>query len=123
MDLKQYEIDRHYIEAFKNTLDFSGRATRNQFWAFFAGHLVIIIALGVVGGMLKLGFLAGLYSLLASVTLIAIGIRRLHDIGKGAIWVLLGLVPLANLYLLYLYTQPSDGDNAYGPAAAPRPQA
>ena len=38
---------------------------------------------------------------------IALGVRRLHDIGRKGTWLLLGLVPFGNLVLLYWLVQPS----------------
>ena len=39
--------------------------------------------------------------------LITLGVRRLQDIGRKGIWLLLGLVPVATLVLLYWVVQPS----------------
>ena len=47
---------------------------------------------------------------------LAVAIRRLHDTGRSARWLLIQFVPFGGLYLLYLYVQPSSGEaNAYGP--------
>ena len=48
---------------------------------------------------------------------LAVGARRLHDIGKSGWWQLVNLIPLIGLILLLYWTvQPSEGDNTYGPA-------
>ncbi|WP_077331066.1 DUF805 domain-containing protein [Hydrogenophaga sp. A37] len=36
--------------------------------------------------------------------------------GRSGWWVLVGLVPLVGLVMIYWAVQPSDGDNAFGPA-------
>ncbi|MEZ5701452.1 MAG: DUF805 domain-containing protein [Burkholderiaceae bacterium] len=47
---------------------------------------------------------------------IAMGARRLHDIGKSGWWQLLGLIPLLGwLVLLYWAVHPSEDDNDFGP--------
>ena len=47
---------------------------------------------------------------------IAVGIRRLHDIGKSGWWYLLILLPLVNLVLIYFFILDSQpGENQYGP--------
>ena len=47
---------------------------------------------------------------------LAVAIRRLHDTGRSAWYLLFSLVPFGGLYLLYVYVQPSSGEaNAYGP--------
>lgn len=47
---------------------------------------------------------------------IAVGVRRLHDIGKSGWWLLLALIPIVNLVLIYFYILDSQaGTNEYGP--------
>lgn len=46
---------------------------------------------------------------------ISVTIRRLHDIGKSGWWVLLCLIPVVNIYLLYLLMRRGDKlENRYG---------
>ena len=50
---------------------------------------------------------------------IALGVRRLHDIGRKGTWLLLGLVPFGNLVLLYWLVQPSSVEtNEWGDSGA-----
>ena len=49
---------------------------------------------------------------------IALGVRRLHDIGKSGLWYLLILVPLVGPVILLIWFCPTVGTmarNAYGP--------
>ena len=55
------------------------------------------------GGILQMIFALGVL-----IPSIAIGIRRLHDIGKSGWWLLLALIPiLGGLVLIYFFVQKS----------------
>jgi uncharacterized membrane protein YhaH (DUF805 family) len=68
--------------------DFSGRASRSEFWCFFffviVAQAVARIADGMFGGGSYLpGPVAGLTGLLLIVPQIAVAVRRLHDLGRS----------------------------------------
>jgi uncharacterized membrane protein YhaH (DUF805 family) len=95
---------------FGKYVDFSGRASRSEYWWFVLAYVIVAIVAGfihqVVYGLVILAFL---------LPLLAAGARRLHDIGKSGWWLLLGLIPLVNLVLLYFSVQPSQPEsNEYG---------
>jgi uncharacterized membrane protein YhaH (DUF805 family) len=97
--------------------NFNGRAARPEFWWFFLFQVAIYFVASLVHGLLYL--LAFLALLLPSV---AVGVRRMHDIGKSGWFLLLGLIPFVGLVLLYFAAQPGQpGDNAYGPQPAGAP--
>ena len=97
---------------FTKYADFSGRAGRPEFWWFFLFQVGVYFVASMVHGLLYL--LAFLALLLPG---IAVGVRRMHDIGKSGWWLLLGLIPIVGLVLLYFAAQPSQaGSNAYGPS-------
>ncbi|WP_083760387.1 DUF805 domain-containing protein [Sulfurovum sp. NBC37-1] len=49
-----------------------------------------------------------IFALALLIPSIAIGVRRLHDIGKSGWWLLLGLIPiLGGLVLIYFFVQKS----------------
>lgn len=120
---------RHYA-------DFSGRARRREFWSWFLFvwamlfllmYLDAVLGLGgsatgyatgtSIGFSLTGGLLTALFALAMLVPSLAVGARRLHDVGKSGWLLLLNLVPLFGwAYLLYLYVQPgTTGANAHGP--------
>ena len=95
---------------FAKYVDFSGRASRSEYWWFVLAYVIVAVVAGliheVVYGLVILAFL---------LPLLAAGARRLHDIGKSGWWLLLGLIPLVNLVLLYFTVQPSQPEsNEYG---------
>lgn len=99
--------------------DFNGRARRKEYWMFtliVIGGLIaieivalILAAISSVLGMIILGLL-GLALLALLVPMIAVGIRRMHDVGKSG-WYL--LIPIYSLILAI--TEGEKGDNQYGP--------
>jgi uncharacterized membrane protein YhaH (DUF805 family) len=111
---------------FRKYAEFSGRARRAELWWFALFTFVASLILGFVdsaifgmgrgmgGGFQPLGTLFSLAVLLPS---LAVGARRLHDIGRSGWWLLIGLVPIIGiLVLIWWYIQPGDvGPNQYGP--------
>ncbi|MBI4289937.1 MAG: DUF805 domain-containing protein [Betaproteobacteria bacterium] len=94
---------------------FDGRAGRPEYWWFFLFSFLVQMA----GGMVSQA-LAGLLSLALLLPILAVGARRLHDIGRSGWWLLVGLIPLIGwLVLLYWFIQRgAEGVNAYGDAPA-----
>ncbi|HVN31107.1 MAG TPA: DUF805 domain-containing protein [Thermoanaerobaculaceae bacterium] len=101
-----------YFEALQKYAVFSGRARRREFWGFLVvsflmSFLLIFIdwvAVNYSGMPIKTGLLFQLYAAASFFPLLAVTVRRLHDVGKpgwfmwfspGAIW------PLA--FVLYTY--------------------
>jgi uncharacterized membrane protein YhaH (DUF805 family) len=73
--------------------------------------------LGLDRAGLPSGLLAGVYSLVALLPSISLGVRRLHDRAMSGGWWLIALVPLVGpIVLLILMAFPgTPGDNIYGP--------
>ncbi len=98
---------------FTKYVGFEGRAGRSEYWWWVLFVVVVSVLLGVVGAEM----LGGVFSLATLLPSLAVGARRLHDIGKSGWWQLLGFIPLIGwLVLIYWGVQPGEGDNAHGPA-------
>jgi uncharacterized membrane protein YhaH (DUF805 family) len=113
-----------YVLAFKRWLDFKGRSRRSEYWYFTLVNLIIAIvlimieqAIGIGGGDSGNGPISSLYTLVVLVPGLAVSFRRMHDIGKSAWWLLIGLIPLLGFIVIIVWFigagQP--GRNAYGP--------
>lgn len=88
---------------------FSGRASRPEFWWFLLFQFLVSVAATVVSE--KFGSLVNLALLLPA---LAVGTRRLHDIGRSGWWQLLMLTGIGLLVLIYWWVQPTDaGTNEY----------
>lgn len=75
--------------------EFNGRATRPEFWWF--ALFVLLVTSGLTYASEALGSMFLVATLLP---LLAVGARRLHDIGRSAWWLLYLLVPVGGLVLL-----------------------
>ena len=86
---------------------FSGRANKSEYWFWYLFNLILCFIPGV-----NLVAMIGLL-----IPNIAVAVRRLHDIGKSGVWVLISLIPLAGaVWLIVLLCQDSvEGENEYGP--------
>lgn len=97
---------------FSNYVGFSGRAPRSAYWYW----VLFVVLASIVLSMISQD-LSGIFSLAVLLPGIAVGTRRLHDIGKSGWWQLLGLIPVIGwLVLIYWAVQPSEGDNSFGSA-------
>ena len=91
--------------------DFQGRSRRSEYWWVY---LFNAIAAAVIGAILP--DIAWIWSLVTLVPGIALGIRRMHDIGKSGWWLFISLVPLAGPIILLIYMCRDSGpDNQWGP--------
>ena len=108
------QIMKYYIHCFKNYAKFSGRASRTEYWYFVLFNTLISLIPTVLviqsGGRLdELMVVSYLYSLVAFLPGLAVGVRRMHDVGKSG-WFI--LIPLYNLILAL--TKGDEGTNEFG---------
>ncbi len=111
-------FSKYFIDPIKNHyLDFGGRATRTQYWAFVGWNILVnfVFTLAMVLGGQVADFLAtlvtlvfGLFYLAIFLPSLAIGARRLRDGGFSPWLLLVGFVPfVGGLILLVLFLLPS----------------
>jgi len=106
----------HFLDAFKKYADFSGRATRQQYWMFVLFYLIIYIALSVIDAVLQVFVLGLIFSLALFIPSISIAARRLHDTGRTGWWQLIYLIPLIGVIVMIVFlVQDSHDENQYGP--------
>lgn len=101
---------------FENYANFSGRARRREYWMFALLNFIITVILLIVDevsglsfGKVQMGILRSVYSLAVIIPSIAVGVRRMHDVGKSG-WYL--LIPIYSLVLAC--TEGDKGTNEYG---------
>ena len=112
-----------YVQALRKYAVFSGRARRKEYWFFVLFNLLIIAGLtlidtfvGTYDAAREVGLLSGLYNLGMILPSLAVKTRRLHDSGRTAWWLLIGLVPVigAIVLLVFFVLDSQSGDNIYG---------
>lgn len=103
-------IIKYFVLAFKKFSDFKGRANKSEFWWFFLASMIVSVILGLVSHQLS-----GIYGLVSMIPGLALGARRLHDIGKSGWMQLVVLIPIAGIiWLVILFVKKSAPKNEYG---------
>lgn len=119
-----------YLEVLKKYAVFEGRAHRTEFWMFVLVSLIIGLVLTIVDVSIGTygdygGLLNGIYSLAILVPSIAVGARRLHDIGRTGWWQLLALIPVIGTIILIVWWakagEPAPNEWGRNPWDGPQP--
>lgn len=116
-----------FLEALtKRYAQFSGRASRREFWGFtlfatgavvailFVAWIMLEINEGLVG--IVLFYLDWIFAIALVIPHLSVGVRRLHDIGKSGWLYLISVIPLIGpIWLIVLCCQASvNEDNQWG---------
>lgn len=81
-----------YLKCLKQYADFSGRARRKEFWMFVLLNIIFSIAIEIIDDVLgsivaKKGYGSGMFNYIYAfamfIPVLAVTVRRLHDIGKS----------------------------------------
>ena len=95
---------------FKNYTNFRTRSRRSEYWWIWVFCTVVS---GVLAAVLP--EVAGLWNLVVLVPNIALGVRRLHDIGKSGWWYLINFIPLIGQVIYFIFMcRDSTEDNRWG---------
>tara|TARA_B100000401_G_C52569134_1_gene607068 strand:+ start:77 stop:496 length:420 start_codon:yes stop_codon:yes gene_type:complete len=101
--------------AFKNYVNFHGRSTRAEYWWFFLFTFTLSIVTQIIDSFSSLGVTNFISSLIVLLPSLAVGVRRLHDIGKSGWWLLLWFAVIVGWVILLVWSvRKSDGPNKYG---------
>lgn len=102
----------------ENYCNFSGRASRSQYWWYILFTYIISLILAPV--VLKFGTFGTVLNIIVSLALmlpgLGIAVRRLHDIGKSGWWYFINLILIiGNIIFIVWCCQPSSPyPNEYG---------
>jgi uncharacterized membrane protein YhaH (DUF805 family) len=116
-------------QGFRNAFVYRGRASRSAYWWFFA-FLGIVAALSSIaaelvaslagtngsnGATLAIIVIFGIPMLYAELAMLALFVRRLHDINRSAWWILFAFVPYLGAITLLIFTllRGTPGPNRY----------
>ncbi len=103
----------YYVESWQKYTDFQGRASRPAYWWPALVSFLISLILSLLVGPLYL-----IYSLAYLCPSIALGVRRLHDVGRTGKWMWIVITGVGAIVLLYWAVQPSSQEtNEWGPPA------
>ena len=105
---------------FINYAKFSGRISRRDFWMTILGYIIFSFVIGFIsgfiGGLLDMKNLSSItavmFVLATIVPLLALYVRRLHDINKSGLWLLIDFIPfVGGIILIVFLCLPSVNEN------------
>lgn len=100
---------KHYFTVLKKYVSVAGRASRAEYWNFFLFNYLVSVALGIIEARIHTSFIVLTYVAATFLPGLAVGMRRMHDLGKYGIYF---LIPIFNLFLACFAG--NKGANAYG---------
>ena len=94
--------------------DFSGRASRSEYWWFYLFTMLATAAAGALGSSI-----CNFVSIALFLPSVALFVRRLHDVGRRGWWFLVAFTIVGIFLLLYFLVRRSDaGPNRFGEGPA-----
>ncbi len=102
-----------------NYCNFSGRASRSEFWWYSLFTFILSAAISIVfcWSQNAMNIITGLVNLALLLPSLGLAVRRLHDIDKSGWWIFISLIPVVGWILLIVwYCKDSQMEaNEYGP--------
>lgn len=103
----------------QNYCNFSGRASRSQYWWYCLFTFILTAVIGIVfcWSQNALNIVTGIVNLALLLPGLGLAVRRLHDIDKSGWWLLLAFIPLIGAIILIIwFCKDSQMEpNEYGP--------
>jgi uncharacterized membrane protein YhaH (DUF805 family) len=108
---------------FGNLTNFSGRASRSEFWWFYLFIVIVAAVLSIIASATGAssgsggGVITFIIYVIVILAILSVSVRRLHDSNKSGWLILLNLLPcIGPIILIIFWVQPStEGDNRHGP--------
>jgi uncharacterized membrane protein YhaH (DUF805 family) len=98
---------------FAKYADFSGTASRSEYWWFF-----LFVMLGSAAASMVSNTVGALFTLATLLPSVAVASRRLHDTRRSGWWQLIVLVPVFGLIVLLVFLAQESRPAAAGPHPA-----
>ena len=87
---------KNYLNAIRNYANIKGRMARHEFLQFMLLNFVFLQLISILGAILSFFYLSILYLVVLLVPTVSAVVRRIHDTGKSARW----LLPLSFLAMV-----------------------
>lgn len=104
--------------AFTQYATFTGRARRAEHWWFTLLNITGMLAIAMLGVLLDTPVLSLIWTVGTILPNLAVTVRRFHDTGHSAWWLLATLIPFVGAVVLLVLTLSDShrGVNQYGPS-------
>lgn len=99
---------KHYFTVLRKYASVEGRASRAEYWNFLLFNYIVSVILAIIEARMHTHFVVITYAVATFLPGIAVGMRRMHDVGKYGIYF---LIPLYNIVLACFAGE--KGANAY----------
>jgi uncharacterized membrane protein YhaH (DUF805 family) len=113
---------RAIASGFSNYVTFSGRAFRSEYWLWILFTVIGGLATSMLDTAIFAGDsptaspLSGIFELVTFLPTLALGVRRLHDIGRTGWWLLIVFTIVGIFVLTYWHCKKGTaGPNRFGP--------
>ncbi len=94
---------------FRNYVNFSGRASRSEFWYSYLFLILVAFVMGIADEVVQSKIVSSIWNLAVFLPTIAMSARRLHDINRSGWHQLLApLFPIGTIALIIWYCKKSD---------------
>ena len=101
---------------FSNYANFSGRASRSEYWYFTLFSVIVNIGASLIDQILGIYIVAGLAGIALIVPGLSMAWRRLHDIDRSGAWWFIWFTCVGIIVLfVWSVTKGTAGPNRFGP--------
>jgi uncharacterized membrane protein YhaH (DUF805 family) len=107
-------------KGFDNYSNFSGRATRSEYWFFglflIISYLIVELVFGSINSKIASAFLI-LFVIVTFLPSLSLSVRRLHDTDHSGHFYWLNLIPLIGpiIIIVFMATKSDSSTNRFGP--------
>ena len=95
---------------FTKYADFSGRASRSEYWWFVLFIVLVSVATSMVSPVLS-----GIFTVGTLLPALAAATRRLHDTGRSGWWQLIAFVPVIGFIVMVVFLTQAGNAEGEGP--------
>ena len=95
------------LDCFNRAFDFESRSSRKEFWYWQVFRILMFLSFTYIESLGISGILI-LSNIIFLIPELSVSIRRLHDINKSGLWILLSITIIGILPLLYFYCLKGD---------------